>query len=311
VQTNSSSSGRLPKQEGGRHSCLITFVVIFIIIVVLGGGLTALAIYLMDKDGFGLGGDAIAVIDIKGAIYSSEKINRDLDRYRRSERVKAIILRVDSPGGAVAPTQEIYKEIQRTKQEKNVIVSMGSMAASGGLYVAAPAHKILANPATITGSIGVIMQTMNIEELYGKIGLSTEVIKSGKFKDIGSATRPMKEEERELLQQIIDEMYQQFLDDLSKGRGIDKEKLLPVADGRIFTGTKAKELGLVDEIGNFEDAIEAAKKLTGIEGRPDLIYPKEENSWWVDLLGGKGALNVLPQLPRNPVSFQYLYVPGI
>lgn len=311
VETNSLKSGRPPKQEGGRHSCLITFLIVFVIIAIVGGGLTALAVYLLDGDEFGLGGDALAVIEITGPIYASHDVIQDLKRYRKSERVKAIILRIDSPGGAVAPTQEIYQELEKTKKLKKIVVSMGSMAASGGLYLAATGNRVLANPATITGSIGVIMQTMNIEELYGKIGLSTEVIKSGKYKDIGSSTRPMKAEERELLQNIIDEMFQQFLGDLAKSRSLEKEKLLPVADGRIFTGAQAKELGLVDEIGNFEDAVEAAKSLAGLKGEIDLIYPKEKNPWWLDLLGGKSSLNLLNQMTVNPVTFQYLYLPGL
>ena len=178
-------------------------------------------------------------------------------------------------------TQEIYEEIQKVRKEKKVVASMGSVAASGGLYVAAGADKVVANKATITGSIGVIMNLFNIQELLDKIGLSPLVIKSGKYKDIGSSNRPMTDEERALLQGVIDELHGQFVKDLADGRGLAEEKVIEIADGRIFTGVRAKQIGLVDELGNFQDAVQLAKKLGGLKGEPRLIYPEKNEPWWL------------------------------
>ena len=256
-------------------------------------------------------GEGVAVIKIEGIITDSTKTVTTLNRVRRNSKIKAVIIRIDSPGGGVAATQEIYKEIERTKKEKKVIVSMGSVAASGGLYVAAPADKIIANPATVTGSIGVIMQLVNVEELLGKVGLSSVVIKSGRYKDLGSSVRPMTPDERAILQNVTDQLHQQFVRDLSKGRGLDETKVAQWADGRIFTGERALELGLIDKLGNFEDAVSMAASLAGMEGRPNLIYQREERPWWRELIGGNTPLQILPQWSRQPLTFQYLYLPQL
>jgi protease IV len=299
-----------PPQAGNRHSCLVALLIILAIVAVMAGGLAGLA-YLIGDSSTWAGGDSLGVIRVEGVITESDSIVQALKKFGDEDHIKAIILRIDSPGGGVAATQEIYKEIQRTKAKKNIIASMGSIAASGGLYVAVPADRIVANPATVTGSIGVIMHMMNMQQLMGKIGLDSIVIKSGKYKDIGSSTRPMTEEDRALLQGVIDDMYQQFVTDVAKARGLDVEVVRRYADGRIFTGARAKDLGLVDQLGNFEDAVNLAKKLAGLEGKVRLISLPEDTPWWISFLGANQALDLLPQWTKASPLFQYLYLPGI
>ena len=208
------------------------------------------------------------------------------------EDIKAIILRIDSPGGGVGPSQEIYREVRKTIKAKKVVVSMGSLAASGGYYIAAAADRIVANPGTITGSVGVIMEFVRIEDLLKKIGVSIEVLKSGEFKDIGSPHREMSPQDKELIQGLISEIQDQFVNAVASGRDLSVEKVQEIADGRIFTGARAKELGLVDLLGNFQDAVDLTKKLAGIHGDVTLVYPKEQWSGFWDLFFGK-ALNSL------------------
>ncbi len=225
-------------------------------------------------------GAKVGVVEIVGPIADSRKIVGDIRAFRENEHVKAILLRIDSPGGGVGPSQEIYREVQKTIDSKKVIVSMGGVAASGGYYIASAADGIVANPGTITGSIGVIMGFTNFEELMRKIGLSPVVVKSGTYKDMGSPARPMTEPERKLLEEVIMQIHGQFVDAIANGRKIPREKVAAVADGRIFSGQEAVDLGLVDRLGNFEDALQWAGELGGIEGDIKTVYPpKEEFSW--------------------------------
>lgn len=221
--------------------------------------------------------DKIGVINITGVIWDSFEINEDIKDFRGRSDIKALVIRIDSPGGAVAPSQEIYSEVMKTRKVKPVYVSMGNMAASGGYYIAAGADKIYANPGTITGSIGVIMEFLNVEALYEKLGLKGQVIKSGKFKDIGSGLRDMTDDEKEILQALIDDVYGQFVDAISVGRNIKRENIIAYADGRVFSGSKAKEIGFVDELGTLEDTIEAISLEVGIKDEPLVVYPKEDN----------------------------------
>ncbi len=220
-------------------------------------------------------GEKVGVVELVGPIVDSEKTVREIDDFRRDDSILAVVLRVDSPGGGVGPSQEIYAEVARLADTKPVVVSMGSVAASGGYYVAAPAQRIVANPGTITGSIGVIMNFTNYQELLDKIGLKSEAITSGKHKDIGSPVRPMTDEDRAILQGLIDDVHRQFVAAVAKGRKLDIDVTSQLADGRIFTGRQAKEVGLVDDLGNFMDAISIAAQLAQIEGEPRLIYPPE------------------------------------
>ncbi len=225
-------------------------------------------------------GEKIAVVKIEGVILDSKDIIEELREHRRNKGVKAILLRIDSPGGAVAPSQEIYNEVLKIRDEgkKKIVTSMGSVAASGGYYIASASDKIVANPGSVTGSIGVILELANISGLMKKVGVESVVIKSGKFKDVGSLFRTMTPEERDLLQGVIDDTYDQFVEAVSEGRGINKEDLVPIADGRVFTGRQAKKLGLVDELGSFQDSIKITADLAGIKGEPGLIEKKKRYS---------------------------------
>ena len=230
--------------------------------------------------------DRIAVIEIKGVITQSAEIVAEINRYVEDESIKAIILRVDSPGGGVGPSQEIYREVIKARAKKKVVTSMGSVAASGGYYIASASDVIFANPGTITGSIGVVMQFSSFEELLKKIGVKGMVIKSGEHKDIGSPFREMTPSERALMQEVLDRVHQQFIQAVAEGRKMDPGKVAQFATGRIFTGEQAKQYGLVDQMGNLEDAIEATAKLVGIEGRPSIVYPQRRISIWDYLLQG-------------------------
>ncbi len=220
--------------------------------------------------------DKVAVVSIQGVLASSRETIRQIKEVRDKKDVKALVLRIDSPGGTVVAAQEIYAEIRKLRKNKVVLASMGNVAASGGYYVACAASEIVANPGTITGSIGVISEYPNVEQLMKKVGLRAEVLKSGRFKDMGNPTRQMTEEERRLLQNLIDNIHKQFIRDVARGRGKTVEEIEPLADGRVFTGEQAKENGLVDRLGDFEDAIDRAAELAGIEGKPEILYPEEK-----------------------------------
>ena len=222
-------------------------------------------------------GDKIAIVEVKGVIMESSGVIEELHQYLADDGVKAIVLRVDSPGGGVGPSQEIHREVVRAKAKgKKIVTSMGAVAASGGYYIACASDLIVANPGTITGSIGVIMQFTNFEELLKKIGVKGMVIKAGDHKDIGSPLREMTPEEKKIMQDTLDNVHQQFIQAVATGRKLDPAKVIPMADGRIMTGEQAKQLGLVDKLGNLQDAIDEAAKLVGIEGKPQVLYPKKK-----------------------------------
>ncbi|MEK6647039.1 MAG: signal peptide peptidase SppA [Candidatus Firestonebacteria bacterium] len=237
----------------------------------------------------------IALVEIYGPIYDSRKTVTLLEKYNDDKRIKAVVVRLDTPGGGVAASQEIYNAINKLKKDKKkVVVSMGSVAASGGYYIASAADKIYANPGTLTGSIGVIMEIPNVEELLKKIGVKFEVVKSGEYKDSGSPMRKMTEAEQKLFKEVINDVYEQFIEAIAQGRKeVFKEKLKAesnmdkislddikikiksFSDGRILSGRQALNLGLVDELGDLNDAIEETAKLVGIEGKPDVITEKK------------------------------------
>ncbi|MBA3060354.1 MAG: signal peptide peptidase SppA [Nitrospirae bacterium] len=251
-------------------------------------------------------GEKVAVVRIEGPIMDSKNTIDEIKGYLKDASIKAIVLRVDSPGGAVAPSQEIYEEVKKATLKKKVIVSMGSVAASGGYYISAPADRIIANPGTLTGSIGVIMEIPNIEGLMNKIGVKTEVIKSGRHKDIASAFRKMGKEERLILQGVLDDVHEQFIKAVSDGRKIPFDEVKKLADGRIFTGKQAMEARLVDELGTLEDAIAAAGRLAGIKGEPEVVTKKERFSI-VDILRGKFPKELSDIFPT--VKIKYLLAP--
>jgi protease-4 len=249
-------------------------------------------------------GDKIAVVEVRGVITESSGIIEEIHQYQEDEGVKAIILRIDSPGGGVGPSQEIYREISKVKMKKKVITSMGSVAASGGYYIACASDRIVANPGTITGSIGVIMEFTNIEELFKKIGIKGVVIKSGEHKDIGSPFREMTSDEKKIVQDAIDNVHQQFIEAVANGRKMDREKVAQIADGRILTGEQAKQLGLVDDMGNLQDAIDVAAKMVGMVGKPNVIYPRRKISLW-NLLLEKTVSTILEILNEKRFELNY------
>nr|WP_320048264.1 signal peptide peptidase SppA [uncultured Desulfuromonas sp.] len=252
----------------------IAFAVFFVIFVLFAGIIMVMSSSRGGAQKFALT-EKVGVIEVLGTITDSKAIVEQLIDFGQNHAVKAIVLRVDSPGGGVGPSQEIYDEVVRLVAEKPVVVSMGSVAASGGYYISAPASRIYANPGTITGSIGVIMEFTNVIALMDKIGLKTTVVKSGDHKDIGSSMREMTGQEKELLQSLIDDVHDQFVTAVSEGRQLDKAEVLQLADGRIFTGRQALSKGLVDELGGLQAAIQCAADLAQIEGTPDVVYPAE------------------------------------
>ena len=229
----------------------------------------------------------IGYVEVKGIITDSEKTVSWIKKLREDSRAKAILVRIDSPGGGVASSQEIYEALLKAKEEgKPVVASLGSVAASGGYYIACAADKIVSNPGTLTGSIGVIMEFPIVDELLRKLGLKIEVIKSSEHKDIGSPFRPMTEREKELLEEVVLDVYDQFVEVVSNSRGIPKDTILKIADGRILSGKQAFQYGLVDMLGTEEDAIEEARKLGGIVGKPKLIKMRKRRIGLLDVLLG-------------------------
>ena len=247
----------------------------------------------------------IGVIPIEGAILDSQAITEQLGRFRKDKGIKAIILRINSPGGAVGPTQEIYREVLRTVETKKVVASLGGVAASGGYYIAAAAKQIVANPGTITGSIGVIMEFVRFEDLLNKIGIKLEVLKSGEFKDIGSPHRELTARDKELISALIADIQKQFVEAVASGRDLSIEKTREIADGRIFSGAQAKELGLVDVLGNFQDAVELAKGMATIRGDVTLVYPKKSKLDLWDLFLGSAADSIAKRIQGMKTRVEY------
>ncbi|NDY73469.1 signal peptide peptidase SppA [Desulfobacter hydrogenophilus] len=218
----------------------------------------------------------IGVVEVTGPIISSKKIIQDFQGFMNDDAIKAIILRVDSPGGGIGPSQEIYRELMKNRDTKIVIASMGSVAASGGYYIACATQGIVANSGTITGSIGVIMEYANLEQIAEKIGISPVVIKSGEYKDMGSPMRKLKDSEKKLFQHLVDELHAQFVFDAAAARNMETDVMAKLADGRVYTGQTAMKLKLVDRIGNLDDAVQWAGQMAGIEGELTPVYPKAD-----------------------------------
>jgi protease-4 len=255
------------------------------------------------------GGSKVALITVEGVILDSKEVIEQLEKYRTNPTVKAIVLRINSPGGGVSPSQEIYEELVKTRQVtgKPVVASMGSLAASGGYYIASAADVIVANPGSITGSIGVLIQVPNITGLLQKIGVRSVVVKSGEHKDLASPTREMTDAERQILQRLLDDVHDQFIDVVAKARKLDRKKVEALADGRIFSGREAQSLGLVDQLGNLQDAINRAASLAGIPGKPTVIQERKRRFFLLDLLTRVVPFNIdLPASPISTFSVDYL-----
>ena len=292
----------LPPPRGRRpflRGCAVVALVFVAFFVLIG------IVSRMDDWSF-MAGDKVAVLPVTGLIADSESTIDHLKKFAKDDSVKAIVLRINSPGGGVGPSQEIYEEVKKLKGKKVVVASMGALAASGGYYIACAAQKIYANPGTITGSIGVIMQFVNVKDLIEKIGLKGMVVKSGAFKDIGSPMREMKTEERELLQGVIDNVHSQFIAAVAEGRKMERESVAKIADGRIFSGEQAKSLGLVDALGNLEDAVADAGKMAKIEGEPRVVTPPKKKLSILELLKEEAKSIIDDKLAGQRIHLDYL-----
>ncbi len=233
----------------------------------------------------------VALISIDGTISEYVDVIDNISKAEKESSVKSVVIRVDSPGGAVGSSQEIYRAIEKLRQKKPVVVSMGNVAASGGYYISAPANVIYANPGTITGSIGVIIQHVDVSEILNKLGVKVNTIKSGENKDILYPTKPLLPEQKEILEKTVLDVYEQFLDAIVKYRPIKKEVLRTYADGRVFSGKEAQKLGLVDKIGNIQDAIDEAKKLAKLPEDAPVIEIKNKKSFLEEFTNSKLSID--------------------
>ena len=252
-------------------------------------------------DGFPLG-PRVALVELEGVIIDTGDLIRDLRQHRENPLVKAVVIRINSPGGVVAPTQELHDALQRLREAgKPVVASLGAVAASGGYYVAVAADRIYASPGTLTGSIGVIMQLANLQSLFKKVGVDWIVVKAGQFKDLGNLGRPMTPEERRVLQALLDDVHRQFIRAVMDGRKLDRSEVMTIADGRLFSGAQAKANRMVDELGGLEEAVNGAAKLAGLPTPPAVQLPKRRFSIGELLrsaVGRPGLAILQPELPR-------------
>jgi len=263
-------------------TCLIVAFILFFFV-----GLSALTLKWAGKEGIFAKAPKVGVVEINGLIIRAQPTLKELRRLKEDNRIKAILVRINSPGGAVGPSQEIMREILKVRKIKKVVASLETLAASGGYYVACACDVIVANPGTAVGSIGVIMKLANVEQLTKKLGVDFYSLKAGELKDLGSPFRPMTPEERAALQSLLDNIHQQFIQDVATNRKIPLDRMATLATGTVFTGEQAKNLGLVDELGNFEDALELAGRLGGITGKVEAVYPpKPRPSLFRLILGG-------------------------
>jgi protease-4 len=269
------------------------------------GGLLVVSLASLRSAGSGGGGGIfggrVAIVELEGLIVDVDDLLRDLRAYRDNPAVRAVVVRINSPGGVVAPTQELHAALKRLRGAgKPVVASLGAVAASGGYYVAVAADQIYADPGTLTGSIGVIMQMANVNELMKKVGVDYVVVKAGEYKDIGNFARPMSAEERRVLQTLLDDVHGQFIAAVAAGRKLEREEVLRFADGRIFSGSQAKALHMVDVLGGLEEAVDGAATLAGLPKPARVIGPRRKFSV-TDFLKNELALGSLvafrPSLP--------------
>ncbi|MDA8418520.1 MAG: signal peptide peptidase SppA [Desulfobacteraceae bacterium] len=294
------------------HPIIFGLIVLGAMAMVFWAGVALFVLRLMQPEAKDLFNQSqgIGVVELKGVIMSPEQTLKELAEFREDKDIKAVVVRIDSPGGAVGAAQEIYQDIQRTAKVKPVVASMSSVAASGGYYAALGANEIFANPGTLTGSIGVIIQFANLEKLLDKVGYQPEVVKSGKNKDLGSFARPMTPAEMALMQDMVDNVHEQFIKAVADNRHLALAAVRPLADGRVFTGSQAQEVGLIDHLGNFTSAVDEAMRLAGLKGkRPHLVYPQEKNFSLLSLLGGDRAQSAINLLLPGPPTLMYQWRP--
>lgn len=285
-----------------KHPLLSAFF-ITMLVVAFFVGLTILVFTFASTGRFAR--ERVGVLEIKGLIAESQPFLKQLEKYQKDSRIKAIVVRVNSPGGAVGPSQEMMREMEKVRKDKKIVASMGTLAASGGYYVCLGADLIMAAPGTATGSIGVIVKFSNVEQLTKKLGLDFFTLKAGRYKDVGNPFRRMTSEERAYMQRLIDNIYEQFIQDVARTRKLTVNKTRSLAQGQIFTGAQAKDLGLVDELGNLSDAIERAGRLAGITGKVEAVYPEKERSLLRLLVGSdqEESLSRLISLPYPEPAF--------
>lgn len=277
--------------------------------------LIALAVYVSDQEGpsFSLSTNQVALLEVEGAIFDSQVFSQQLKDYGKRSGVRAVVLRLNTPGGGVAATQEIYEAVLKFRAEtrKKVIASMSSVAASGGYYIACAADRVYANPGSITGSIGVIAEWYNYGDLLRWAKMQDVVIKSGEYKDAGNPARPLTEAERAYFQRLIDGLYNQFVSAVVKSRKMPEAEVRKLADGRVYTGEEAKSLGLIDELGTLQDAMQAAARMSGIVGEPKVLTPPKRKFSLLDLLLGDSKAVIPIPFPVDPsqsqIRFQYLW----
>ncbi len=277
--------------------------------IILGALLSALSSRQAASAFSPLQSKKIGLVEVADIIYSSDEYVRQLRALREDDGIAGVLLRVDSPGGAVAPSQEIYEEVMKFRESnKPVVVSMGNLAASGGYYISSPAFKIFANPGSVTGSIGVIMSFPHYYKLLSKIGVDIEVLKAGEFKDVGNPNRTMTPKEKSYLQNMLDDIHEQFIEDVCRARDIDVDSLVPIADGRIFTGRQAIDVGLIDTLGSYEDAVSYIKDYLKVPQKSTLVQKKPPQSWLKRLLYEE-VFDKIPLLKRfsSPSGTYFLF----
>ncbi|RNC69046.1 MAG: signal peptide peptidase SppA [Desulfuromonadales bacterium] len=284
---------------------VIGAVVVTVLMVLLVASIQ-IARFLLGEEATAGSSEGVGYVEVKGPILDAEDTVKQLNDMRKRTNVKAVVLRIDSPGGVIGPSQEIYDAVKKLAKTKKVVVSMGSVAASGGYHIAIPAAVIYANPGTVTGSIGVIMKLSNIEGLMDKVGMKAFSLKSGKFKDTGSPIRPFTEEDRVVLQGVIDNLHAQFVKVVAAERKLPLEEVIKIADGRVYTGEQALSLKLIDRLGTLQDAVEEAGRLAGIKGEPKLIEPPRKRRLLRDLLVGELA-GILGEAIRKDGGFSMNY----
>ncbi len=284
-----------------RHPVMLGICILLCIGVVFCALLYTLGLFKGAGSSFKLG-DKIGVVQIEGVITDSREISDQIDEFANDDTIRAVVLRIDSPGGGVAPSQEIYQAVHELRKNKRVVASMGSVAASGGYLIASAAERIVANPGTITGSISAVMHFADVQELMKKVGVRSSVVKSGKFKDIGSPAREMTTDERQLIQGIVDDIYDQFVQTISENRKISIEKIRKIADGRIFSGRQALQLKLVDELGSLQQSIHIAGRLSGVAGKPEVIYATKKKSTFLKYIMETAASVVSREIEGSPAE---------
>ena len=288
----------------------VVLLTILLYVGILGLFVAVIAALLRAPEGGGLTfGPRVAVVELEGIILDVEDIVRDLKSHRKNPLVRAVVVRINSPGGVVGPTQELHRALQQLRQAgKPVVASLGTVAASGGYYVAVAADTIYANPGTLTGSIGVIMQMPNLENVMKKVGIDYVVIKAGQFKDIGNISRLMAPEERRVLQSLLDDVHRQFIDAVAEGRKLDRAQVVQFSDGRVFSGAQAKALAMVDEMGGLEEAINGAAKLAGLHVPPNVVLPRRRFSVMDVLRSQLGLARAAGLVPGLPIFKTPLYL---